>query len=257
VQYREISPPAELADSVWCFWEFAIAANTPPQQFSIVPDGSISITYCRLGHGPELLRITGPRLDALKIPILPGNRYWGLRLKPYAGALSLGLSSAQLRDQVVDASEILPAFTGHALRELTPCKTAEEAANAFWQSFRATAVLSREPDRALIKALEYLIAADGSAKMADLAEVCELSERQLQRRFLAGTGLTPKQFARIRRLRSSIVSLRKTPGRGATLAADKGYTDQSHLIKECREIMQATPEAIKQDVSRIEYGHFD
>ena len=62
------------------------------------------------------------------------------------------------------------------------------------------------------------------------------------RRFRDRTGLTPKRFARVRRLQRVVAAV--TPGRAADwaqLAADHGYCDQAHLIDDFRDIAGITP----------------
>jgi AraC-like DNA-binding protein len=71
-----------------------------------------------------------------------------------------------------------------------------------------------------------------------------LLARTFTRRFEARTGLTPKRFARIRRLQgvvSAAGSWRGPAPDWARLAADHGYCDQAHLIDDFRDIAGITP----------------
>jgi AraC-like DNA-binding protein len=76
-----------------------------------------------------------------------------------------------------------------------------------------------------------------------------LLARTFTRRFEARTGLTPKRFARIRRLQSVVSAAGAVPGAGpvnwAGLAAEHGYCDQSHLIDDFRDIAGITPGAYR------------
>ncbi|GAA5003737.1 hypothetical protein GCM10023257_55900 [Streptomyces hyderabadensis] len=54
-------------------------------------------------------------------------------------------------------------------------------------------------------------------------------------------GISPKQFARLARVRSVVPGLRRAPL--ARLAGDAGYCDQSHMTAHFREVMQVTPTA--------------
>jgi AraC-like DNA-binding protein len=78
----------------------------------------------------------------------------------------------------------------------------------------------------------------GDIRMRDLAASCNLSERQLERLFLDKVGIAPTLYARIRRFRSVLDCL-EDPGtfeplRLADLAAEYGYTDQSHMARDFR-----------------------
>lgn len=255
--YNEIYPPDDLKQVAQCFWQFEIAPNVPTQPFSIIPDGCISITYCRFGHGiPPALRITGPRLEALEIPLRPGTIYWGIRLTAYPGAALLRLPAAKLRDQLADAVVATPTLAKALVDKLEECVTGEEAARAYWDVLRNATSQMHEVDNRLVRAINQIMSSEGAEPISDVAEAIGLSVRQLQRIFLTETGLSPKEFARVRRLRCSFVSMRKGQGPGAEVAADKGYADQAHLNKDCRGIMRATPEAVKDKSFEIEYGAF-
>jgi AraC-like DNA-binding protein len=88
-----------------------------------------------------------------------------------------------------------------------------------------------------------------------------LLARTFTRRFEARTGLTPKRFARIRRLQRVVTAAGPASSTGllsgtwpgqeprptdwARLAADHGYCDQSHLIDDFRDIAGITPGAYR------------
>jgi AraC-like DNA-binding protein len=79
-----------------------------------------------------------------------------------------------------------------------------------------------------------------------------LLARTFTRRFEARTGLTPKRFARIRRLQGVVSAAGSLSGAGrgpapdwARLAADHGYCDQAHLIDDFRDIAGITPGAYR------------
>jgi len=85
-----------------------------------------------------------------------------------------------------------------------------------------------------------------------------LLARTFTRRFEARTGLTPKRFARIRRLQRVVSSVGRGSPAGsppgslsgpapdwARLAADHGYCDQAHLIDDFRDIAGITPGAYR------------
>ncbi|WP_432052528.1 helix-turn-helix domain-containing protein [Streptomyces xiamenensis] len=78
--------------------------------------------------------------------------------------------------------------------------------------------------------------------VAAAAARLNLSERRLHTLFLDGTGLSPKRFARIDRLRT-VLAAGAVPGRWADIAASAGYYDQSHMTGEFRRLMGVPPAA--------------
>lgn len=88
-----------------------------------------------------------------------------------------------------------------------------------------------------------------------IAAAVGLSVRQLERRFRAAAGLTPKQFARVRRVRAAAVTLVKDEGKGwAARAAEMGFADQPHLAREFVALTGCPPAAFAEDVAEIEHG---
>jgi len=70
------------------------------------------------------------------------------------------------------------------------------------------------------------------------------STRWVQRSFRHAVGLTPKMLLRIRRVQRAMRLASIHPTRTwSSIAADVGYFDQSHLVRDFRDIVGATPSA--------------
>jgi transcriptional regulator GlxA family with amidase domain len=110
------------------------------------------------------------------------------------------------------------------------------------------------PDPAVRLAVLAINASCGMAPVTPLGSQAGISARQLQRRFVRATGLTLKTYARIRRLRSSLTHLLEPSPRGwGAVAADFGFADQAHLIREFRRLAGATPGEIAEYVAGIKH----
>lgn len=84
--------------------------------------------------------------------------------------------------------------------------------------------------------------------VAAVARAVGLSERQLERRFLARVGLTPKRFASIRRFERAMSALGSR--RPLTeVALEVGYYDQAHFVREIRRLAGVTPGALRRRMS--------
>ena len=82
----------------------------------------------------------------------------------------------------------------------------------------------------------------GQVSSASLAEKLDIIPKQLERKFIAIIGKTPKQFIKIVRFNNVMNTLVKNPSGSLTnLAYDYGYFDQSHLIKEFKTFAGCTP----------------
>jgi len=82
--------------------------------------------------------------------------------------------------------------------------------------------------------------------VARVASSLGLLPRTFTRRFTCKVGISPKRFARVRRMQSVMRSLRSAgPADWSELAAQHGYFDQSHLAHDFRELAGITPTAYK------------
>lgn len=99
--------------------------------------------------------------------------------------------------------------------------------------------LTGAPDPAICRAVDLI--EDGWSLTA-VTEGLGLLPRTFRRRFVAQVGLTPKRYARIRRLQRvvcAVAGCRKPDW--ALVAAQHGYCDQAHLIDEFRDLVGCTP----------------
>jgi len=75
----------------------------------------------------------------------------------------------------------------------------------------------------------------GLAAVKELAEVSHISERQLNRRFKDGLGMSPKEYLAMTRFMHALSNIKKHPQLSLTeLAFESAYFDQSHFIHSCR-----------------------
>ncbi|HYJ51352.1 MAG TPA: helix-turn-helix domain-containing protein [Microbacterium sp.] len=85
------------------------------------------------------------------------------------------------------------------------------------------------------RALSALVAGDGRAPVTRLAEVAASSPRQIERLFARGLGFPPKTVGRVLRFQSSLRQLMADPGVSlGEVAADAGYFDQAHFVRDFR-----------------------
>jgi len=104
-------------------------------------------------------------------------------------------------------------------------------------------------------AVRLIEESQGRAKVSEIAEAVNLSVRQLERRFRAVSGLTPKQFARVRRVRATALALvEEGEISWASRAAEMGYADQSHLTREFVTVTGRSPVTFAEDLARIKHG---
>jgi AraC-like DNA-binding protein len=99
----------------------------------------------------------------------------------------------------------------------------------------------RSPSGVTVAALE-LLQHDGCLRIADLVAKTGLSVRQFERTFASQIGMSPKVFARVARFEGALRRRTQSPlMRWTDVAHELGYYDQSHMVRDFRQLSASTP----------------
>lgn len=185
-----------------------------------VPDHATTLLLRTDKH--ELV-VMGPRTRAVYHVAAPGHSCVRVRMRPGRAQALLGRPLRGLADRA------LP------LRELPGLDVGQLAADPIAALEKALADRP-EPSGRLGEAARLLV----GSTVATTAARLHMSERRLHTLFTDGTGLSPKHFARIDRVRTVLAS---DADRWSDIAATAGYYDQSHMTAEFRHFMGVPPAA--------------
>ena len=259
MQYVEMAASPALADIVMSYWGFQVRALPSPDFVHRVwPDGCVSLAIGIQQAECFVAVVVGPSIVAGSVPVKAGDQYWGIRFRPESGAVSCGRDATVFRDSRVNAAEmfgdnIQPLL--HQLQLLTDPDAAACAMDAW--------LLQHRPHPSAIDALvrdavQYIVRENGTCSMQEVAHTLHVTLRQLQRRFRAATGLTPKEYANIRRARAALKRVlmgesTRALGGWARVAADSGYADQAHLARECARLLDLTPTMLSSRLDEIRH----
>jgi AraC-like DNA-binding protein len=102
-------------------------------------------------------------------------------------------------------------------------------------------------------AAELLYHAKGQFRVAELADRCNLSARQLERQFDQATGVSPKTLARTIRFEGIRERLMFQPKANLTeLAYEFGYADQAHFIHDFKAFTNKTPSEFATEMLKLQ-----
>jgi AraC-like DNA-binding protein len=110
---------------------------------------------------------------------------------------------------------------------------------AVLEQFLLTRLRPDEPDRLADAAVATIRKANGSIRIAQLARALGISQDPLEKRFRRAVGTSPKQLASLIRLRHVIDERKRASW--SQLAIEAGYFDQSHFIREFRNVTGEAP----------------
>ncbi len=271
--YTEFAPSAAVNNVALTYWGFTVRV-LPHDGFMhrVWPDGCVSLVFIRAvveGNGRIVdARIAGPRVAPLDIPVFAGACYWGVRFRPEAGAASLGMSATTLRDANLTIDAHMSGLEELRAR-LAPFGATDDAdatmqvARIFdaWITSRTRALASTATniDAGVRDAVAAIVATNSVVPIIQIAELTQMTMRSLQRRFRDATGLTPKEFANVRRGRALMKRVvggeaDASEGGWSGLAHVAGYADQSHLVRELGRLTQFTLTALRHRLLTIDHG---
>lgn len=205
----------------------------------VFADGVIDVVWW---PGSDLW-LAGPDTGPSESNVPAGAPILGLSLRTgAAGALSR-CSTTELADQRIGLDAILSAGT---VRRLTDRLEHEgvgfEAAKLLADELALHLPTDWQPDP-IVEAACTSLRRSGRIEDA-LAGPATLSSRQLRRRFSDAVGYGPTFYKRVCRLNHFVneaAAATATDRSIGQLAAESGYHDQSHLVRDCRALTGLTP----------------
>jgi AraC-like DNA-binding protein len=246
MSYREYPPHPALQPHVACLWTMHVAgpvSAAAPHRHRVLPDNCIDILW---QDGGTAAFAVGMLSASILVPASRPVRTVGVRFRPGAAGRFLGLPLQPLTDTRADLADLWGGGVAARLDDALWTRELDDA--------RRVAILERELLQRLalvapgqpslgLRAVAAFEAAHGDLRIDSVAARLGVSRQHFALQFRQQVGITPKLFARICRFRRALERMRE-PGRTddlTMLAADCGYFDQSHLIRDFHDFAATTP----------------
>jgi len=262
----EYPAPEAVQDSIRCFWYERKDLAAEPTRFDVMPDGYAEIIFhfgndCSILQYGALKKLPSPFLMGLlnqpaifygvgKLEII------GIRCFPWTVFDLLGLTAG---------ADAVRTFEHPIARLHTPLahfiRSGDiEAALACVREYVQDARLKVDKNSLLFKAGEAMRRSKGNLPVTQVADAAHATVRTLERNFKRSSGHTVKDVSglmRFEQVRNRLWLYPKT--NIAALAAELGYTDQSHLSREFKRYSGISPAAFARKAkegSRLVTGDF-
>ena len=254
MEYREYAPRPELTPFISRIWTLAGDAREmagAPQP--VLPDGQPELVL-HFGDAFERVRADGAT-ERQPMVLFAGQLTGQLTLRPTGTIAVLGV-----RFRPFGAGVVVPVPQHEVAGFTLPVRDIARALSRALDDVRsetddltvAAALVQRlllrhmdrsRVDRRVHAAVDAIMCAHGIIGMDDVARHAAVTRRHLERRFLDHVGISPKRLARIARFQRALRVLDEveSPRRGTETAADCGYADQSHFIRDFRELAGCSP----------------
>jgi AraC-like DNA-binding protein len=238
--YLERPVDRSLRDHFACVWVHRLP-EASATSLVVIPDAAIDLQW--IDHR---WRVAGPDRDPKTELLAAGSMVVGFRFQPGSAPTWLNAAASDFCNERVWLDEVLsPA----ALRsdEAIEASGLEQTINALESVLARRAAFIGLPDPDMLAAHRLLSKGSppGTHLVPWLMAALGWSERTLRRRFEAAFGYGPKTLDRILRFQRYLKLARNRSGDStADLAAEAGYADQPHLVRECRRLSLCTPSQI-------------
>ncbi len=250
IHYQRYAPHPALADHVECYWHLRRAAAAVSTPDRILPDGCTELVF-NLRAAMNQADGTG-RLHRQPTALLAGQisrhiflqptgaiEILAVRFKPHGAAAFFPIEQGALTDRNLAAGALGKPWW-HLEEQLHDLASTTAQLRLIERTLLA-ANRGSASLRLLGTAIKCLARGGEDASVRETARQLSLSPRQLERLFHRHVGLTPRRFARLARFRKIFPALAGRHPRWADLAADCGFYDQSHLVREFRDFTGLTP----------------
>jgi AraC-like DNA-binding protein len=228
-----------------------------PGHERVLPSGHVSLMVnlhedeFRTYHGPDNAQVrrtsgaafSGPQTRQTVIDTEEQRRLVWVSFRLGGAAPFFCTPIDETRDELVDLEDLW-GRDGAVLRErVLEASTTEEMLGIVESSLLEHLATPGERDPAVTLAVRAL---DQGTPVSQVTSRLDLLPKRFVRRFRDHVGLTPKRFARVRRLQRLLGAVaRDEDVEWAEAAAEHGYYDQSHLVHDFRDLTGLTPTAYR------------
>ena len=251
MRYSEFHPRPPLNQFVECLW--TLERDTvieEPQAEKILPDGCVELIlnfaspFAQHAGNTKTVQPRNLVVGQMTGPILIGPtgpvQLIGIRFHPGGTVPFFRVPVDQLTDQVVELAAFARNLEMQLLAASSDLPNLHDKVCGL-QKALTNLLQENQPDLRLLRIAAKLVRHSGMISVDELAYESGMSNRQLERRFLAEIGLGPKLLSRILRFQQVFRAVDANETCWPTVALDCGYYDQAHLIRDFRQFAHQTP----------------
>ncbi|MBK8256707.1 MAG: AraC family transcriptional regulator [Polyangiaceae bacterium] len=251
--YQLRAPAPDLLPFIEHYWFVTSKPEKPVElQVDVFVDAradliiNLGAPYLREVIGGETREVGYSNLDAqrlLPIRIIQRGMVATSGVRFHLGGLG-AFSNVPLRgitNATVPPAEVFGAGAD-ALEELLSKATDVDAQAALFDAFFLERLKRATSFETFQKALQAAVESNGTATVEDMAQAAGITGRQVDRLCARYLGIAPKTLSRVVRFQTALKALMRDPGCTlAEVAANAGYFDQAHFIKDFRQMTGGVP----------------
>lgn len=228
---QEFPAQKKLAGFVRSYLQVSTLKPTP---YPVMPDGTQAVFI-----SAESIQIGGAQTQAVDIQIHQAGDYFGIWFYPGVLRHFFKLNVAEITGQFVDS-------------RFFPCRYFSQLHHRIYQQHDVRSRVDvceqwllrhfspKAPDL-FDMSLNLIYQSTGTIEINMLAKQIGVSRRHLNRLFQQYTGLSTKAFSQIIRIQRACKQLYEKPDNSLEIAAELGFFDQAHLLREYKRHLLLSP----------------
>lgn len=205
----------------------------------MLPDGCMDVLFDFSGPIGRSAAVIGTMTQALLVRSSGAVDLLGVRFRPGGLAAFLACDAAELTDGRAELTNFWGAIATELWERLAESGRAQRVRllREFLEN-RATG----PGDLFIQHCVRRIEAAHGDLRMAQIEKSTGLTLRQMERKFSSQLGISPKMFARVVRFGAVTAAAERSPAPDwGRIAAEYGFSDQPHLVREFKAFAGLTP----------------
>lgn len=257
-----ILPPEILRNYVRYFWVLNFDTGNNKRRFHTFADRYPSLTFqCLDGHSHvkeekgaflPVNYLRGAQSKPLNYLIRGPYAHIHISLYPYALKRFLNIDAFEVTNQLFDLLNFCPR---DLIDGLYDAKCSREKIKLLTNFLIAKIQLEHEEDKFEQDAFFWL-QNNSVCRVHNLLQRYNISERQLQRKFKASFGVSPKKYLSIMRFGKALEVLQTSSfDKLSDIAFELNYADQSHFTREFKNLSKLTPKMYLNSKKLVKTGN--
>jgi AraC-like DNA-binding protein len=240
MHYQEIKPPAALQHLVRFFWVLEYnGASEFPVQYKLLAEGFPGLVFF---FKNQYGAINGQTTEHRTFSMTGNFKMMGAYLYPYALPLLFKIPSGEFTHQHIPFNELHKAEFRDLQEKILESVTDAQGIHILSEYLYNKSIRATGMNDKFHQCILHVIKQYGNVEVDQLARHAGISNRQLERKFGAFVGLSPKVFSRLMRFHTSLRFIKSDTIRSLTdIAYAAGYFDQSHFIREFKMFAGLSP----------------
>jgi len=250
MEYREYKPHKSLSQFIECYW--SAKADKPPfrEEESLIPDGTIELMfnfgddYAQINEGGRDIikgsHIIGIRKQTLFISQTNRQNFFSIRFRPGGTYPFFKVPAYLFANTFTGLDELLGKEYKELERRLADTENNERRVEITERYLLKQ--LQTDNDYPFVKACSAKLLKNSSTRIDHLAREFNTTYKTIERKFKRVIGLTPSELVKVKRFNQAVHTMYSCEYKSLSeVALVCGYYDQSHFIREFKQLTRYSP----------------